>query len=236
MGYAALNWGHAAVGRGWVQQPCAHPAWDTAWTKYSVRRFGPCARPCKVMLRALQTALTPFCTTARMHHWRFLTTYLRSATHKWKVKKQNTTHAGGEPVSQYFSASSMCNSGQRTGCWFEQIIRLKRHLESSHYLKWLLRKVVKKILLLTAEMHPSNIHTQIIFSCGKGESGMRVSKMFPPSMNFLKSSTNASRYRLPQKRAIMSKQTAFLLPPEPDDRISLADFYFVPGTSALGFI
>jgi hypothetical protein len=35
----------------------------------------------------------------------------------------------------------------------------------------------------------------------------------------------------------MSKQTAFLLPPAPDDRIYIADFYFVPGRRArLGYL
>jgi hypothetical protein len=93
----------------------------------------------------------------------------------------------------------------------------------------------KKILIVAAQMHPSNIHTQIIFSrAEKGRAEWEWAQNVSARMNFLKSSTNALRYRPPQKRAIMSKQTGFLLPPAPDDHIYTADFYFVPGRRALG--
>jgi len=45
---------------------------------------------------------------------------------------------------------------------------------------------------------------------------------------FIKFYKRFTLYRPPPKRAIMSKQTAFLLPPAPDDRIYIAEFYFVP--------
>ena len=160
MGYAAVNWGHAAVVWGWVQQLCAHQQLSSMSRLNSMRRFGPSARPRVLLLRTLHTALTPFCTARQLLRGCTAGDFLLCTLHA-RVRRQeaNDTRRGWTSFQFFFPSSAMSNSGQRTGCAFVPInIRSKRLPgEFPHYLKWLLCKAVKKIPIVVAEMHTHQI-------------------------------------------------------------------------------